>query len=365
MIRRDLKYLGLILLGVLAFSCTQKKQSGKFTIRTGVNVSHWLSQSEKTGEERKNYITQADFDTIASVGFDHVRIPVDEVQLWDSTGNKQPEAFELMHNAINWAFKANLRVIVDLHIIRSHYFNAASNKLWTDPAEQDKLVNMWRQLSDELKQYPTDKLAYEILNEAVADNPDDWNKLFNKVLADIRLREPNRVVVIGSNRWQIPATFVDLKLPEGDTNIILSFHFYTPSTLTHHLAPWTDTYEYKGPVNYPGWIVDTNNYKGLSEKTVATMRRYANGYFDKDVLEKEMMPAIEVAQKYKLPLFCGEYGIFPSISEDLSLRWYKDVCEIFNKHHIAYCHWAYKGDFPVVGEKSVPNRNLVNVLTAK
>jgi endoglucanase len=118
-------------------------------------------------------------------------------------------------------------------------------------------------------------------------------------------------------------------------------------------------------VNYPGWIVDTNNYKNLSEKTVAAMRRYANGYFDKETLEKEMMPAIEIAKKYNLPLFCGEYGIFPSISEELSLRWYKDVCEIFNKHHIAYCHWAYKGDFPVVGENSVPNRNLVQVLTTK
>jgi len=36
----------------------------EFTIRTGVNVSHWLSQSDKRGEERKNYITRADFDTI-------------------------------------------------------------------------------------------------------------------------------------------------------------------------------------------------------------------------------------------------------------------------------------------------------------
>jgi endoglucanase len=101
----------------------------EFKIRTGVNISHWLSQSEKRGEERKSYIVKADFDTIASVGFDHVRIPVDEVQLWDSLGNKEEEAFELLHNAINWAIEAQIKVIVDLHIIRSHYFINESNAL--------------------------------------------------------------------------------------------------------------------------------------------------------------------------------------------------------------------------------------------
>jgi len=369
MYRRNAKLILLASAASLIQACSTNKVSdndlNKFSIRTGVNVSHWLSQSEKRGEERKNYISKIDFDTIAAIGFDHVRIPVDEVQLWDSLGNKEQEAFDLLHNAINWALEGKLRVIVDLHIIRSHYFNAESNALWTDPAEQEKLVDLWRQLSAELKRYPNEKLAYEIMNEAVADDPEDWNKLFTKVLADIRLREPARTVVIGSNMWQIPITFPYLKIPENDTNIILSFHFYTPQTLTHHLAPWTDIAEYNGPVNYPGWIVDTNYYKELSEITVSAMRRYANGYFDKDILAKEMLPAINVAKAHKLQLYCGEYGIYPTIPEEISLRWYKDICQIFNENNIAYCHWAYKGDFPIVTENCKPNQKLVPILTAK
>jgi len=41
----------------------------EFTIRTGVNVSHWLSQSDKRGEELKNYITRAGFDTIKLISY--------------------------------------------------------------------------------------------------------------------------------------------------------------------------------------------------------------------------------------------------------------------------------------------------------
>jgi endoglucanase len=355
--------------GFLFMMCTsnvkKEKISEDFEIRTGVNVSHWLSQSKKRGIERKNYIIKADFDTIASAGFDHVRIPIDEEQMWDEEGNKEKEAFGLLHNAITWALEANLRVIVDLHIIRSHHFIAESNPLWTDPAEQEKLVDLWRQLSLELKKYPTNMVAYEILNEAAAEDPDDWNNLLDKVIAEIRLKEPERKIVIGSNQWQIPSTFPDLRIPKDDENIILSFHFYNPMALTHHLASWSPVAEYKGEVNYPGQIIDTSHYKELSEEVVEVMREHANGYFTKDTLAKIMTPAIEVAKEKKLPLYCGEFGIYPTIPEEIALRWYKDVCDIFNANNIAYCHWCYKGDFPVVDENSKPNKKLVSVLTAK
>ena len=112
----------LLILGWFASAIAQDSKAsdaaGYFGIRAGVNVSHWLSQSEKRGDARKKSITREDFDAIASMGFDHVRIPVDEVQMWDSTGNKEAEAFALLHDAIHWAFGAHLRVIVDLHILR-------------------------------------------------------------------------------------------------------------------------------------------------------------------------------------------------------------------------------------------------------
>jgi endoglucanase len=360
------KLIVLLLIGscMNAQNSISQSSSGEFTIRTGVNVSHWLSQNNSRGEERNREITRSDFDRIAAMGFDHVRIPIDEVQFWDSLGRKHPEAFALLHNGIEWAFAANLRVIVDLHIIRSHYFNSESNTLWTDSLEQQKLVNFWLQLSEELKRYPNSKLAYEIMNEAVAKNPDDWNKVLNKAIAALRVQEPHRKIVVGSNMWQVPGTFPSLKLPENDRDIILSFHFYTPIALTHHTASWTPIAEYSGPVNYPGQIVDTAQYKNLSEKAVNVMREYANGYFTKEVLKEQMMPAIQFAQQHKLPLFCGEFGVYPAISEDMMLRWYKDVCEDFRENGIAYCHWCYKGDFPVVDKNGVPKQKLVSVLTA-
>ena len=115
-------------LATAAFACLMLASCGKsdkvnnFNIKRGTNLSHWLSQSRVMGEERRKHIQEDDFARLEQLGFDFVRIPIDEVQFWDDNGNKLPEAWELLTNAINLAEKHHLRVVVDLHIIRSHRF---------------------------------------------------------------------------------------------------------------------------------------------------------------------------------------------------------------------------------------------------
>ena len=208
-----------------------------FTIHRGTNVAHWLSQSEKRGKERINFFTESDVKQIVAMGFDHIRIPIDEEQMWDENGKRHEEAFELLENGIEWSTSNNLKVIVDLHILRSHHFNAKEKPLWTDVKEQEKFFDLWRDLSKMLKEFPNNMVAYELMNEAVADDHEDWNNLLQKAFEAIREIEPERVIVIGSNRWQSVETFNALKVPENDKNIILSFHFYKPFLFSHYKAP--------------------------------------------------------------------------------------------------------------------------------
>lgn len=198
------KALTIILLSILlSCNCADSKKINNpgFIIHRGVNASHWLSQSEKRGDERKNYMTETNFKNIADMGFDHVRIPFDEEQMWDEEGNKNPEVFEMLHNGVKWSINNGLRVIIDLHILRTHHFNSNSKRLWTDTIAQQNFWGFWNQLSDEFCSYSTDSLAYELMNEAVADNPEDWNNLITKGIATIRKKEPLRKIVLGSNKW--------------------------------------------------------------------------------------------------------------------------------------------------------------------
>jgi endoglucanase len=330
-----------------------------------LNTSHWLSQTDIRGEERAAYMQERDFKKIAEMGFDHVRIPIDEEQMWDEEGNKHPEAFKLLHNAINWAFDNNLRVIVDLHVLRSHHFNYDNDRLWEDPKAQEQFWNFWGQLSDELSQYPNHLLAYELMNEAVADDAEDWNKLIAKGIETVRQKEPERTIVVGSNRWQQVYTFPELKIPENDTNIMLSFHFYEPFIITHYQVWWNSMKDFTGELQYPGLTTDSTNYDQFNKDVVNQLKEH-NQYYDKNVMQEKIQIAIDYAKERNLPLYCGEFGCYPSTSMKLRKKVYADWIAVFEENNIAWAHWNYKNDFPVVDAKTLePISELVDIMVPK
>lgn len=359
------RILTILLSAVLWTACTPKKITHEpipaadttgvaFEIHRGTNIAHWLSQSDARGEQRASFFTQKDISFIDSVGFDHIRLPVDEEQLWDEQGNRHADAFQLLESCLGWCQQADVRVVLDLHILRSHHFNEKEKPLWTKPEEQDKFIRLWKDLSAAVKRWPNGHVAYEFMNEPVADDAEQWNRLLSRVADSIRSWEPQRVLVIGSNRWQSANTFDQLRVPANDKNIILSFHFYEPFHLTHFQASWTQLKDFKGQVAYPGQIV-------LNGKTDDERRIY-----NLDTLEKMMAKPLHLADSLKLPLYCGEFGVIDKAPLEAKLAWYRDMVTIFERHHVAYANWNFKaGSFGIVDKQLKPDWPMVNILTGK
>ncbi len=339
-------------------SCvSQKDETPEFKLGTGVNVSHWLSQSEKRGEERANQITKKDFDKIAELGFDHVRLPIDEEQLYDENLNRYEDAFVLLKNAVDWTLENNMNIVVDLHITRAHYFLTKSeNTLFTEPAAQQHMIDMWKDLQSFLKDYPNDRLAYELLNEAIAPTHEALNELEARLIATIREQEPERFIVVGCNWQQTVATMPYLKVPENDKHLIISFHYYNPLFITHYGTPWTPLKDFQGKVSYPGDILaDTSFFENLDPKVLHQFRSEV-GYWDKAYLLQQIQPSIDKGKELGLQVYCGEFGAYPYfIDKETRMNWYKDICSIFRENNIANAHWCYKGDFPIVDDDLTPN----------
>jgi endoglucanase len=344
-------------------SCTPKLRNSSnpdqsnnqtFSVKRGTNIAHWLSQSNRRGGERAGFFTQKDIAYIKSAGFDHIRLPVDEEQLWDSTGKREEEGFRLLNDCMTWVHDAGLKVILDLHIIRSHYFNAKENPLWTKQEEQDKFIRLWKDLSSFVGKWPNSMLAYEFMNEPVAEDHELWNRLLNRVSDSIRSWERERVLVIGSNRWQSVNTFDALRIPANDKNIILSFHFYEPFHLTHYKASWTELKDFTGQVQYPGQIVV--NGTSAEEKRV----------YNRDTMEQMMAKAFKLRDSLRLPLYCGEFGVIDAAPDAAKVAWYRDMVAIFEKHNVGYANWNYKaGSFGIVDAQLQPDSTLVNILAGK
>ena len=344
-----------------------------FEIRRGTNLSHWLSQDFRW-QPREIWITENDFRFIARAGFDHVRLPIDEKEMWQEDGTLNEEAFAVLRQALTWSRAHHLRVILDLHTVRSHHFNAANegghNTLFSDPKAQDSFISLWRQLSARLRDQPVDFLAYEIMNEPVAPNPEDWNKLVAAAHAALRQLEPNRVIVIGSNMWQMPHTMPLLKIPAGDRNIILSTHSYSPLLFTHYTADWVPIKTYTGGVHYPGPVVPRETHAELLAKFGPDLIANAKDDWGPARFAQELAPAIARARELGLQLYCGEFGCLPTVPRADRLAYYRDFIATLEKNDIAWANWEYKGDFGLFEwhrEKTLigaPDGELIETLLA-
>ena len=67
----------LLLASLVSLPARAAERSG-FQARRGTNISHWLSQSRNRGDQRRTWFTREDVAFLAGLGFDHLRIPIDE-----------------------------------------------------------------------------------------------------------------------------------------------------------------------------------------------------------------------------------------------------------------------------------------------
>ena len=322
-----------------------------FEIHRGTNISHWLSQSARRGEERRQWFTHADVARIASWGFDHIRLPVDEEQLWAEGEARNNEAFDLLVDAVQWCRREGLRVVVDLHILRSHYFNDDTvPALYVDPSASDRFVRLWVDLADALSECSTDLVAYELLNEPVAPTAAAWNETWRKPFDAVRSREPHRTIVLGSNRFNQYQTFPDLEVPR-DEALILSFHYYNPMFITHYTAKWwRDGGSYSGPIRYPGEPIPQSQHIAI-ERLKDEGLEAQNRHMDRSVMIADMAIPRDIASATGHRLYCGEFGCYELTPPDIREAWYRDIAAAFRELDIDWANWDYKGSFGLIDQQ--------------
>ncbi len=367
-----MKWTRLFLLFAGAFiTLAPAADKNAFVLERGVNLSHWLSQrGERPREQLASFVTEFDIIMLKDAGFDHVRIPIDEIEFWDDRGEPREDAWSTLENALTWARRHELRAIVDLHVIRSHHFNAendgGTNSLFDDPAEQAKFVDLWREISARISHHSVDWVAYEFMNEAVGEDPEDWNRLIQNVYAFAREEEPTRTFVIGSFQWQSISMLEKLWVPENDSNLIISFHTYAPFSVTHYKASWTPLRAYQGPINYPGLPYPEDLDFAQFSPEVGEMLRELQTPFDLYAALEELKPAVEFAREKGLPVYCGEWGCYLAVPREMRLAYYRDWTNAFEALDIPWTIWDYKGGFRIVNDDSREiDHELIDILTGR
>ncbi|MEB0303878.1 MULTISPECIES: cellulase family glycosylhydrolase [unclassified Cryobacterium] len=219
---------------------------------------------------RDAFITEADIQRIAELGFDHVRLPINSRGLMDDSGNWIETGFILIDRAIQWCERHNLWILLDLHGAPGGQTGTNIDdspnlkpELFMDDRYRRQTVKLWRKLARRYRDR-TSVLGYDLLNEPL---PNEWQHIYADELVDfyreltaaIREIDPYHLIVYEGSHW---ATNWSIFTEVIDPNSALQFHRYWCPPERSSIAEYLEArdrlglpiYMGEGGENTPEWI---------------------------------------------------------------------------------------------------------------
>ena len=329
----------------------------------GVNLGGWISQFDSYDKNHfDSFITEKDICSIASLGFDHVRVPVDYVLLEEEDGTPKEDGFRYLEMCRQWCEKYGLNMLIDLHECYGYSFDPLKKdmdreRFFYDEELQERFLKLWMRIAERFSDYPA-QVAFEPLNEVVLQEvADAWNNVVEAYIAVMRTIVPDSYLVIGGVCYNSITSVPLLELPPDD-KIVYNFHCYEPIVFTHQGAYWVDNMPQDFRIGYPKSIEEyraAGRDLKLSPELAGTINSVGTDKISQageEYFEAIFAPALEKAEKDDIPLYCGEYGVIDLADSQDTLRWLKDIHNVMNRHGIGRALWNYKEkDFGFAGEK--------------
>jgi hypothetical protein len=317
----------------------------KFTGFTkGINLGGWLSQAELTDEHMDTFITEKDIARIKSMGVDHIRVPMDYSIFEEEDGTPKEHGYICVDNCIKWCKENSLNIILDLHRAAGYIFDDFENSrgFFYDEKLQHRFINLWDKLSKRYGNQP-ETIAFELLNEVVeVQVAEKWNELAERTIKKVRENAPDTWILVGGTRNNSITSIKELRAPYDD-KIVFNFHCYEPLVFTHQAAYWIPGMKPDFRIEYPKSMQE---YDKASCEVIKDFPALITGFDDtmcsKDFFVGYFSEAAEIAKKYDVPLYCGEYGVIDQADASYALNWFKDIHAAFEELGIGRAMWSYK-----------------------
>lgn len=320
----------------------------------GVNLGGWISQFDVYSEEHFNsFIQESDLKRISEMGFDHVRVPVDYNVLETETGEDIESGYRHLEDCLAWCKKYGLKMIIDVHEVYGYSFDPLKDmdreKFFYDEALQARFYRLWKTIATRFGK-ESDTVAFELLNEVVLKEVyKAWNGVAKKAVEHIRAIAPDTYIVIGGVNYNNVTSVALLDAPYDD-KIVYNFHCYDPLIFTHQKAYWVENMTPDFELAYPVSLEE------LREKSKRFAKECTTAIYNERLtsvgpqfFEELFSEALEVAEKYNVPLYCGEYGVIELAPKEDTKRWLADIHSVFDKYGIGRAVWNYKGkDFGII-----------------
>ncbi|PSL28326.1 putative secreted protein (Por secretion system target) [Chitinophaga ginsengisoli] len=280
---------------------------------------------------RDNFITKADVDYMASLGFNSIRLPlhydlfltsaqravrngvarnqsnynsyVNSLTSWYNSNtlftDANLEGFRLTDSLLKWAAANKMYVVLDLHAAPGAAGTDANiadafvgNDLWNKSIYQDITVRLWQRIS--ARYINDDRIAfYDLINEPnhVPTNQ-QIHALFERLINAVRAQGDTHLLMIEGNGWGNQYNYLEPFTFTNKSNLVYNAHRYGTST-----SPTTTN----GDANQINELGNINNFRNT----------------------------------YNVPVVVGETG-------ENSADWLRANIAAMNTAGVGWFHWTYK-----------------------
>lgn len=248
-----------------------------------------------------NYVRKIDIDSLASWGFNSIRLPMHYNKLIDDIYLKtyNEKGFERIDSLLSWCEANEMYLILDLHAAPggqsdepiSDYGGFPS--LWESEVYKKMTVDLWKEIAE---RYANEEWigGYDLINEPkweLGEENEELRELYVLITDSIRTVDTNHIIFIEGNWF---ATAFNGLTPPWDDNMVYSFHKY-----------WNETDQ--GTIGY----------------------------------------LVDIRSTYKRPLWLGETG-------ENSNDWFRECVNLMDENNIGWAWWPHKKIDNISGPLSVP-----------
>ncbi len=168
--------------------------------RFGAEEADRLMESWRSG-----YVTPRDFEVLRGFGFNAVRLPIHHgvIENAANPGTLEPDGIRWVDRALEMAQDAGMYVILDLHgvpggqSVDAPTGRVGQNRLWSDPAMQERTVSLWAALAARYADHPA-VAAYDVVNEPFGDFHENvsprMRDLFDRIHDAVRGVDPDTLL---------------------------------------------------------------------------------------------------------------------------------------------------------------------------
>ncbi|GGJ59086.1 glycoside hydrolase family 5 protein [Deinococcus roseus] len=299
--------------------------------RYGFNFQ-WMYTGEYSTEPLE--ADQKALDFMQQFGFDFARIPVNYFYFTRDFDYFNPDERILAYldRYLQACQQRGIHMSLNLHRAPGYCINfndLEKHNLWQDEIAQDAFVFLWELFAQRYRGVPSSQLSFDLLNEPpeigqYGMTRDIHENLMRRTVAAIRAIDPHREMVIdglgGGN----------IAMPElADLGVVHSGRGYQPMTVSHYRAEWWDGSKGMPMPTYPDCEWDGKTWN------IDTLREYYR-------------PWLEIRES-GVQVHIGEFGCYKYTPNDVALRWFRDLFQVYRELGWGFALWEFSGNFGIAG----------------